>query len=73
MAEVRVRNDELHTMRAATRELTQLVDALERRELEKLVLTQRGRMRAIVVSVERYSALQECEESMRSISEPSPA
>ena len=43
---MRVANAELATVREAMRELNRLVDALERVELEKVVLTQRNRMRA---------------------------
>ena len=55
---VRVANDELATVREAMRELNRLVDALERGELDKVVLTQRNRMRAVVVSLERFSELE---------------
>jgi PHD/YefM family antitoxin component YafN of YafNO toxin-antitoxin module len=55
---VRVANDELSTVREAMRELNRLVEALERGELEKVVLTQRNRMRAVVVSLERFSELE---------------
>ncbi len=55
---VRVANDELSTVREAMRELNRLIDALERGELEKVVLTQRNRMRAVVVSLERFSELE---------------
>jgi PHD/YefM family antitoxin component YafN of YafNO toxin-antitoxin module len=55
---VRVVNDELSTVREAMRELNRLVDALERGELEKVVLTRRNRMRAVVVSLERFSELE---------------
>jgi antitoxin (DNA-binding transcriptional repressor) of toxin-antitoxin stability system len=58
VAAVRVANDELATVREAMRELNRLVDALERGELEKVVLTQRNRMRAVVVSLERFSELE---------------
>ena len=57
-AAVRVANDELVTIREAMRELNRLVDALERGELEKVVLTQRNRMRAVVVSLERFAELE---------------
>lgn len=57
-AAVRVANDELVTVREAMRELNRLVDALERGELEKVVLTQRNRMRAVVVSLERFAELE---------------
>ena len=57
-AVVRVANDELATVREAMRELNRLVDALESGELEKVVLTQRNRMRAVVVSLERFSELE---------------
>jgi hypothetical protein len=57
-AALRVANDELATVREAMRELNRLVDALESGELEKVVLTQRNRMRAVVLSVERFSELE---------------
>jgi len=56
---LRVSNDELVTVREAMRELNRMVEALERDELEKVVLTQRNRMRAVVLSLERYSKLEE--------------
>jgi PHD/YefM family antitoxin component YafN of YafNO toxin-antitoxin module len=40
------------------RELNRMVDALDRGELEKVVLTQRNQMRAVVVSVERFAELE---------------
>jgi PHD/YefM family antitoxin component YafN of YafNO toxin-antitoxin module len=55
---VRVANDELLTVREAMRELNRLITALERGDLEKVVLTQRNRMRAVVVSLERFSELE---------------
>jgi PHD/YefM family antitoxin component YafN of YafNO toxin-antitoxin module len=55
---VRVANDELATVREAMRELNRLIEMLERGELEKVVLTQRNRMRAVVVSLERFSQLE---------------
>jgi antitoxin (DNA-binding transcriptional repressor) of toxin-antitoxin stability system len=57
-AAVRVANDELATVREAMRELNRLVDALERGELDKVVLTQRNRMRAVLVSFERFAELE---------------
>lgn len=57
-AALRVGNDELATVREAMRELNRMVDALERGELEKVVLTQRNRMRAVVISLERFSELE---------------
>lgn len=58
MSELRVRNDELRTMREAMRQLGQMIEELERGDVEKLVLTQRNRMRAVVLSAERYSELE---------------
>lgn len=63
MGEVRVRNDELCTVREAMRELNRLLPQLEQGQLEKLVLTQRNRMRAVVVSAERYSELERLADS----------
>jgi hypothetical protein len=53
---IRVRTDELRTVREAMRDLGTLLGQLEDGEVEKLVLTQRNRMRAVVVSLERWSA-----------------
>ncbi len=58
MTELRVRNDELRIMRQASPELGSMFDVLERGELDKLVLPQRKRMRAVAVSAERYSEMQ---------------
>jgi PHD/YefM family antitoxin component YafN of YafNO toxin-antitoxin module len=59
MAEVLVRDNELFTIREAMRELNRMVDQLESGELEKLVLTQRNRLRAVVLSAEAFSAIQQ--------------
>jgi len=40
------------------RELGRLLDRLDEGELEKIVLTQRNQMRAVLITVERYSALE---------------
>lgn len=58
---VRVRNDELWTVREAMRELNRLLDRLDAGEIEKLVLTRRNRMRAVVVTVERFGELERLE------------
>jgi PHD/YefM family antitoxin component YafN of YafNO toxin-antitoxin module len=55
---VRVSNHELASVREAMRELHRLLDALEHGELEKVVLTQRNQMRAVLISLERYSELE---------------
>jgi PHD/YefM family antitoxin component YafN of YafNO toxin-antitoxin module len=57
VSRVEVSNDELHTVRDAMRELHRMVDALDCGELEKVVLTHRNRMRAVVLSIEEYAAL----------------
>jgi len=56
---LRVRNAELATVREAMRELGRLLAELEHGELEKIVLTQRNQMRAVLVDVERYSQLEQ--------------
>jgi hypothetical protein len=58
MSEMWVRNDELCTVREAMRELNRLLPQLDQGALEKLVLTQRNQMRAVIISAERYSELQ---------------
>jgi PHD/YefM family antitoxin component YafN of YafNO toxin-antitoxin module len=55
---ITVTNAELATMREAMRELNRLIDRLDAGEVEKVVLTQRNQMRAVLLSVERYSQLE---------------
>jgi hypothetical protein len=55
---IRIRTDELRTVREAMRDLGSLITELEAGEVEKLVLTQRNRMRAVVVSIERWSEVE---------------
>lgn len=57
MARVEVSNDELRTVRDATRELGKLIESLESGDAEKFVLTKHGQMRAVVVSVDAYTAM----------------
>ena|SRR5438034_551600 len=56
---IRIRTDELRSVREAMRDFGSLLTELEEGEVEKLVLTQRNRMRAVVVSVERWSAMEQ--------------
>ena len=56
---VRVSNQELANVREAMRELNRLLAQLEAGELEKVVLTQKNQMRAVLITVERYSALEQ--------------
>lgn len=53
-----VANEELATVREAMRELNRMVEALERGELDKVVLTQRNQIRAVLVSLQRYVELE---------------
>jgi antitoxin (DNA-binding transcriptional repressor) of toxin-antitoxin stability system len=55
---VKVSNPELATVREAMRELSRLLDQLDAGEIEKVVLTQRNQMRAVLLTVERYAELQ---------------
>lgn len=55
---LRIRTDELRTVREAMRDFGSLLTELEEGEVEKLVLTQRNRVRAVVVSVARWSQLE---------------
>jgi PHD/YefM family antitoxin component YafN of YafNO toxin-antitoxin module len=55
---LRVSNPELATVRDAMRELNRLLAKLEAGELEKVVLTQRNQMRAVLLTPERYSELE---------------
>jgi PHD/YefM family antitoxin component YafN of YafNO toxin-antitoxin module len=56
---IHIRTDELRTVREAMRDLGSLLTELEAGEVEKLVLTQRNRIRAVVVSVERWSEVEQ--------------
>ena len=56
---VRVANAELATVREAMRELNKMLVSLEAGEVEKIVLTQRNQMRAVLVTLERYSQLEQ--------------
>ena len=56
---VRISNPELATVREAMRELNRLLTSLEHGELEKIVLTQRNQMRAVLITLERYSELEQ--------------
>ncbi len=56
---LRVANSELVTVREAMRELNKMLAALEAGEIEKIVLTQRNQMRAVLVTLERYSQLEQ--------------
>jgi hypothetical protein len=56
-ARLRVSNQELTTVREAMRELGRLLDQLDEGQVDKIVLTQHNRMRAVLVTVERYSEL----------------
>jgi hypothetical protein len=55
---VSVTNAELATVREAMRAMHRLLDRLDDGELEKIVLTQRNQMRAVVLTVERYAELE---------------
>jgi PHD/YefM family antitoxin component YafN of YafNO toxin-antitoxin module len=55
---IRIRTNELRTVREAMRDFGSLLTELEEGEVEKLVLTQRNRIRAVVVSVERWSEVE---------------
>jgi hypothetical protein len=56
---IRIRTDELRTVREAMRDFGSLLTELEAGDVEKLVLTQRNRLRAVVVSVERWSEVEQ--------------
>ena len=55
---LRIRAHELRTVREAMRDFGTLLTELEAGEVDKLVLIQRNRVRAVVVSVERWSELE---------------
>ena len=57
---------ELATVREAMRELHRLLDQLEHGELDKVVLTQRNQMRAVLITLERYTEL-DCDVASRPV------
>jgi hypothetical protein len=65
---IRIRTDELRTVREAMRDFGSMLGELEAGEVEKLVLTQRNRMRAVVVSVERWSEMEQALSGARNAS-----
>jgi hypothetical protein len=56
---VRISNAELATVREAMRELHRLLAALDDGEVEKIVLTQRNQMRAVLITLERCTELEQ--------------
>lgn len=61
MGRVEVSNEELRSVRDATRELGRLVESLESGDAEKFVLTKHGQMRAVVVSLDEFTAMRACQ------------
>jgi PHD/YefM family antitoxin component YafN of YafNO toxin-antitoxin module len=57
-ASVRVSNPELVTVREFMRDTPALLQRLDASEVEKLVVTQRNQMRAVIVSTERWAELE---------------
>jgi len=55
---LQISNHELATVREAMRELPHLLAALEHGQLEKIVLTQKNQMRAVLITLDRYSQLE---------------
>ncbi len=61
---LRIRTDELRTVREAMRDFGAMLSELEDGQVEKLVLTQRNRVRAVVISVERWSEVERALEAL---------
>jgi PHD/YefM family antitoxin component YafN of YafNO toxin-antitoxin module len=70
---IQLRTDELRTVREAMRDFSSLLTELEDGEVEKLVLTQRNRIRAVVVSVERWSEMEQALAGSAAVPTNSPA
>jgi antitoxin (DNA-binding transcriptional repressor) of toxin-antitoxin stability system len=62
MGRVEVSNDELRTVRDATRELGRLIESLENGDAEKFVLTKHGQMRAVIVSLDDFTTMRACQQ-----------
>ncbi len=52
-----VRNEELRTTRELSREVASCVEALKNGDVDKLVITQGGKMVAVMVSPEKFEDL----------------
>ena len=59
MGRVEVSNSELRTVRNAMRELNRMIESLDQGDSEKFVLTKQGQMRAVVVSIDRFTEMRE--------------
>jgi hypothetical protein len=57
VAHIPVSNEEVRSVREAMRNLSALLDQLEQGDPEKLVLFQNSRIRAVLLSPERYAEL----------------
>jgi hypothetical protein len=51
------RNEELRTLREFVREPSACLDLLEKGSVEKIVITQRGKIRAVILRPEQFDEL----------------
>jgi PHD/YefM family antitoxin component YafN of YafNO toxin-antitoxin module len=56
---IRVANDELVTVREVMRDLPALLNRLDDRSVDKLVVTQRNQLRAVILSAERWAQIEQ--------------
>ena len=56
---MRVSDHEIRTTREVVRELLSILDLLEGRDVEKIVVMQGSKMRAVIISPAHYEALTE--------------
>jgi prevent-host-death family protein len=52
-----VRNEELRTTRELAREVSACLDALNKGDLKKIVVTKNGKLSGVLISVEEYDRL----------------
>jgi hypothetical protein len=57
LSQLAVSNDQLLPMREASRYLTQQVERLQRGDVEKIVIMNRAKMSAVLLSIEEYTRL----------------
>lgn len=55
---MQVRNEELRTTREVAREVNAILDALSAGDVEKVVVTQGGKFKAVIITPELYDDLQ---------------
>ena len=54
---MQVKNEELRTTREVAREINATLDSLNSGDVEKIVITQQGKMRGVIITPESFDAM----------------